>query len=238
MVYTQTGGTSYVSENVATSGWSDREWIGNVCTYARCAVPTPKEAITKLQWDMMYDDAHADWGHRDNILGETHRAVNVGIGFNGARVTFVQHFEGGAVQAIGGPVLNQNCELFLSLGKRETGIAVGAVSIAYDPPPTPKTPTQIDTLHSYCTGGGFTVHCPNSGAARILEPPPLGSHYTNLGANEVVASTWKDSPSQFTMTARMGSLLKEPGVYTVVVWRDDGGEWFSEQLIGLSLFVE
>ena len=48
---------------------------------------------------MMYDDAHADWGHRDNILGETHRAVNIGIAFNGKRTTFVQHFEGGEVEA-------------------------------------------------------------------------------------------------------------------------------------------
>ena len=238
MVYTQTGGTSYVSENIATSGWSDREWIGNVCNYARCAVPTPKEEITKHQWDMMYDDAHADWGHRDNILGETHRAVNIGIGFNGARVTFVQHFEGGAVQAIGGPVLNRNCELFLALNKRETGIAVGAVSIAYDPPPTPKTPAQIDALGRYCTGGGFTVYCPNSSAARILEPPPQGRYYTKLDANEVVANTWRDSPSQFTMTASMGSLLKTPGVYTVIVWRDNGEAWFSEQLVALSLFVK
>lgn len=240
MVYTQTGGTSYVSENVATSGWTDDEWIGNGCgLYVDCTVPTPKQAITRHQWGMMYDDAHADWGHRDNILGEPHRAVNIGIGFNGRRMTFVQHFEGGAVQVLPGmPILNQNCELFLSLGKRETGIDVGAVSIAYDPLPTPKTPAQIDALNSYCTGGGFTVHCSDSFVADILEPPPPGSYYPNLDTNQVVASRWIDSPTRFMLTARMGSLLKKPGVYTVIVWRDDGKEWWSERLIELSLFVE
>ena len=40
------------------------------------------------------------------------------------------------------------------------------------------------------------------------------------------------------MTAKMGSLLKKPGVYTVIAWRDDGGEWLSEQLVALSLFVD
>ena len=240
MVYTQTGGTSYVSENVATSGWTYDEWVANGCntSYVLCEVPTPKEVITDHQWGMMYDDAHADWGHRDNILGKTHRAVNIGIGFNGLRTTFVQHFEGGAVQADELPVLDQNDNLCLSLSKRETGTDVGGISIAYDPPPTPKTPTQIDALNRYCTGGGFTAHCPEFDAATILEPPLPGRYYSNLNANEVVASRWVDSPSHFTMAARMGSLLKKPGVYTVIVWRDDGEEWFSEKLIALSLFVE
>ena len=64
--------------------------------FVRCSVPEPAEAVIELQYLMMYDDAHADWGHRDNILRESHRAVNIGIASNGRRVTFVQHFEGGA----------------------------------------------------------------------------------------------------------------------------------------------
>ena len=239
MVYTQTGGTSYAAENAATAGWTDAQWVANSCGWhVNCTVPEPKEKITDLQWGMMYDDAHANWGHRDNILGKTHRAVSIGIGFNGRRTTFVQHFEGGAVQADGPPILDQNGKLCLSLSKRETGITVGGISIAYDPPPTPKTPTQIDALNSYCTGGGFTTHCPESAAARILEPPPLGHYYTSLDANAVVASRWIDSPDNFMVTARMGSLLQQPGVYTVVVWRDDEREELSEQLVALSLFVE
>jgi len=240
MVYTQTGGTSYASENVATSGWMYDEWAANGCntSYVRCEVPTPKEVITDHQWGMMYDDAHADWGHRDNILGKTHRAVNIGIGFNGLRMTFVQHFEGGAVQANEPPVLNQNGELCLSLGKRETGIAVGGISIVYDPPPTPKTPAQIGALNRYCMGGGFTDHCSEFDVATIREPPPPGLYYSNLNANEVVASRWIDSPSNFILRAKTGSLLKKPGVYTIIIWRDNGEEWWSEQLIALSLFVE
>ena len=52
MVYTQTGGRSYISENVATSGWTDHEWTANGCDYVRCVVPTPKEEITDHQWSM------------------------------------------------------------------------------------------------------------------------------------------------------------------------------------------
>ena len=87
---------------------------------------------------MMYDDAHADWGHRDNILGETHRFVNIGIAWNSRRVVFVQHFEGGAVTANAPPSLDENGVLRLSVTKNETGIRIGGVvSIYYDPPPMP-----------------------------------------------------------------------------------------------------
>ena len=241
MVYTQTGGTSYASENAATSGWRDLEWNAARCgsLFVRCEVPTPAAAITDHQWSMMYDDAHANWGHRDNILGESHRAVNIGVASNGRRVTFVQHFEGGAVEADGPPVLDAHRVLSLSLTKRETGVAIGGVvSIAHDPPPTPKTPVQIDTLDSYCLGGGFTTNCPDSHAARILEPPGAGYHYSNLDANEVVASSWTETADGFSFTADVWHLLAGPGVYTVVVWRDSGVRQLSEVLVELSLFVE
>ena len=178
-------------------------WLPLIHRFLNCTVLIPKEAITDHQWGIMYDDAHADWGHRDNILAKTHWAVSIGIEFNGRRITFVQHFEGGAAQADGPPVLDQTGELCLPLNKRETRI-----TIAYDPLPTPKTPTQIDALSSYCTGGGFTVHCPKSFAARILEPLPSGQYYPSLTANEVVAGRWIDSPICFMVTVRMGSLLK------------------------------
>ena len=189
MVYSQTGGTSYAGENAATSGWTDREWNAQSCgsRLVRCIAPDLAESITDHQQSMMYDDAHADWGHRDNILGESHRAVNIGVAWNGRSATFVQHFEGGAVEAVGPPFLNASGVLSLSLAKRETGVVIGrVVSIYYDPPPTPKTPAQIDTLRSYCIGGGFTTSCGDA-VARILNPPGPGRYYSNLDSNEVVA---------------------------------------------------
>ena len=186
----------------------------------------------------MYDDAHADWGHRDNILGASHRAVNIGVASNGRRVTFVQHFEGGAVEADGPPVLNANGVLSLSLAKRETGIAIGGVvGIYYDSPPTPKTPAQIDTLRSYCIGGGFTTSCGDP-VARILIPPGPGRYYSNLDSNEVVADSWNETADAFSFSANVGRLMQRPGVYTVAIWRDSSRGSLSEGLVELSLFVE
>ena len=240
MVYSQTGGTSYAGENAATSGWTDREWNAQSCgsRLVRCIAPDLAESITDHQQSMMYDDAHADWGHRDNILGASHRAVNIGVASNGRRVTFVQHFEGGAVEADGPPVLNANGVLSLSLAKRETGVVIGrVVGIYYDSSPTPKTPAQIDTLRSYCIGGGFTTSCPDP-VGRILIPPGPGRYYSNLDSNEVVADSWNETADAFSFSANVGRLMQRPGVYTVVIWRDSSRGSLSEALVELSLFVE
>ena len=240
MVYTRAGGKSYVAENTASSGWMDREWEAEDCDsfFVRCSVPEPAEAITKLQYLMMYDDAHADWGHRDNILREGHRAVNIGIASNGRRVAFVQHFEGGAALAHGPPELSSDNVLSFSMDKTEGGVRVGGVvGVYYDPPPTPKTPQQIDSLNSYCTGGGFTTSC-GGPVARILDPPRAGYHYTDLDPNEVVVDSWVETDDYFGFEVNVRGLMRLPGVYTVIVWRDTGGSQLKEVLIRLSVFVE
>ena len=137
MVYTETGGASYASENVASSGWTEREWQAENCDsfFVRCQTPSPLEEIKELQWGMMYDDADSDWGHRDNILGETHLAVNIGVASNGKRVTFVQHFEGGDVEADGPPTLTSDGTLSLSVSKPHGNVEIApTVAIYFDPP--------------------------------------------------------------------------------------------------------
>ena len=233
MVYTQTGGTSYASENAATDGWTDRQWRSSNCDsfLVDCQIPSPRDAIEDAQWAMMYDDAHADWGHRDNILGTSHRAVNIGVAFNGRRTTFIQHFEGGVVEADGPPVLSSSGRLSLEVAKRETGISVWqGVSVSYDPPPTPKTPAQIDALDSYCTGGGFTTLCPRS-FAQILVPAGDGFFYSSLDPNQVVANSWNETDTRFSFSADMGHLMRRPGVYTVLIFERDTEEVLVEQAI-------
>ena len=180
MVYSQTGGTSYVAENAASGGWTDQEWEEASCgsLLVSCSVPHPATAISELQRLMMYDDADADWGHRDNILGKSHRAVNIGIATNRKRVTFVQHFEGGAAVALASPTLSTDNRLSFEVAKQEPEMSIGGVvSIYYDPLPIPRTPEQIDRLDSYCLGGGFTTQC-GEPVARVLRPLPPEPGYS------------------------------------------------------------
>ena len=237
MVYSNTGGTSYVAENSASSGWTLRRWREENCDsfLVRCSVPNPKEAIEELQWGMMYDDAHADWGHRDNILGERHRAVNIGVAYNGRRVTFFQHFEGGDVVAVRRPTLSSDGKLNLSVSKLLPGLGIGKiVSIYYDPPLMPMTPAQIDALDSYCTGGGPTSDC-GEPVARVLKPPGEGRFYAGLDANEVLADEWNEDDVFFNFTASLGSLAERPGIYTVGVWRASGTTTLDEQILVLTV---
>ncbi len=238
MVYSETGGSSYVAENVAASGWTQREWSAKNCGAwtVNCLVPTVKDAITEAQYGMMYDDAHASWGHRDNILRETHRAVSLGIASNGRRIIFVQHFEGGDAVAPKPPVLSSDGRLTFTVSKVAGGIDIGpVVTVSYDPPPTPKTPEQIDRTKSYCVGGGFRETCLDAAAVRILKPPPSGSYYPSLDNNEVVADEWSETPTEFRFSADLGSLADAPGIYTVSIWRAGSGLLLTDVLVELSV---
>ncbi len=237
MVYTQTGGAIYASENVASSGWTEREWQVENCDsfFVRCQTPSPLEEIKELQWGMMYDDADSDWGHRDNILGETHLAVNIGVASNGKRVTFVQHFEGGNVEADGPPTLTSDGTLSLSVSKPHGNVEIApTVAIYFDPVPSPKTPEQIGTLHSYCVGGGFSTQCGDP-AIRVIKPAAPGRYYSSLPSNTVIADEWVETDMSFRLTASVGGLVNKPGVYTVTVWRDSDTDRLTEVLLELSI---
>ena len=238
MVYSELGGTSYVSENV---GWRGYE---SDCDSPRvnCPILDPRENLEHLHNGMMYDDAASNWGHRDTIIESTHRVVNIGIGFNGLQLYFVQHFEGGKVRADGLPTLTSNGNLTLSLTKAEQGIRISSpsdgsgsvVGVYHEPLPTPKTPAQIAGLGRYCVGGGFTERCGDV-AFRILEPLADGWEYTGLADNEIVASRWRETSDGFELRARLGSLT--PGVYTINVWQNDGGDRLTEELLQLSVYL-
>lgn len=237
MVYTETGGTSYVAENAAFDGWTSDRWRERQCDalLVVCTLPVPDDAVREAQWGMMYDDAHSDWGHRDTILGPTHRSVNLGIAWNGRLLTFAQHFEGGDVEG-SGLALTSDGRLSLSLRKRAPGVEIaGVVSVYYDPVPVPRSPAEIGVLESYCVGGGFTTDC-GQPIARVLAPPGAGRFYPDLEPGEIVASVWRETALEFELRAELGALVGEPGVYTVQVWRDSGRAALTESLLQLSAY--
>src|SRR5207245_6071189 len=53
----------------------------------------PYNEIKDSEYNMVYQDASSDWGHRDNILDPNHTNVNFGIVFDNNRFYFVEHFE-------------------------------------------------------------------------------------------------------------------------------------------------
>lgn len=51
------------------------------------------EGILNANYDMMFDDAHANWGHRDNIVNPSHESVSIGISYDSGELVIVQDFE-------------------------------------------------------------------------------------------------------------------------------------------------
>lgn len=215
MLYTQAGGTGVVAENAAwqTRGSQDCDQPTVVCGDIDVA-----SAIETLQWSMVYDDAHANWGHRDTILDPIYDTVNIGIAFTDSHVTYYQHFEYTRLTHETVPNLTDG---ILRLWVRpRTGLEIGPIGVYYDPLPTPKRPEEIARLTAYCVGGGFTDHCENiEPITRVLAPPPPGSYYADLGPEDVVAQTWNlQTDGSITIEADLRQFTTVSGVYTVLLF--------------------
>ncbi len=226
MVYSTMGGTSYAFENVATSGWTKAQWEDSGCDRSslNCTITRPRQGIEQTHDAMVYDDAESNWGHRDNILQVSHRAVSIGIASNDRQVAFVQHFEGGHVLAVERPSISAGV-LTLDLKKVTYLDSVfPVIGVFVDPIPTPKTSAEISFLRSYCPGGGFVETCNSDVFARILQPAPPDQYYIDLLSNEIEASIWEETEEGLTVEADLSGLITGDAVYTVAVWADGEDE--------------
>ena len=90
--YTKMGGIGHVGENIAATHM--------YCPTYSCVSSSfdAREEIQGMQYAMMYDDAHADWGHRDNIIDPDHTHVNFGLAYDDDNLYFVQHFESNVIE--------------------------------------------------------------------------------------------------------------------------------------------
>ena len=51
-----------------------------------------EDALHLMMYQMVYDDADYDWGHRDNVLNEDYSRVSIGVASDEVRVYLVQDF--------------------------------------------------------------------------------------------------------------------------------------------------
>ena len=121
MRYTLAGGKGSVAENAA--------WLFN------SGGLSPVKAISKLEHDMMYDDASSNWGHRDNILNAFHNKVNIGIAYDSNNVYIVQDFED---DYISWSMLSLSNQVLMQGTILKAGESISQVAIYFDNP-TPLT---------------------------------------------------------------------------------------------------
>lgn len=53
---------------------------------------TARDALSRLMYEMVYDDSAYSWGHRDQILNKDYRRVSVGMAYDRGRLYLVQDF--------------------------------------------------------------------------------------------------------------------------------------------------
>ena len=112
-------------------------------------------------------------GHRANILGTSHKKVNIGLAWNTYNLMAYQHFEGDYVEYTVLPKIEDGDLSFDGQVKNDAIFGVGQfypVLVNYDPPPHDLTRGQIS--RTYCYDPGRPV-------AFLRKPLLAGGRYTS-----------------------------------------------------------
>lgn len=218
MTYTRFGGSGSVAQNVATSGYDEED--ANTCRVgiARCTPVNPVDAIDRVQYSMMYDDAHADWGHRDNIIDKHHTHVSLGIAYDDYFFAFVQNFENNYVDWEMPITYDASAGDVSMRGTLLEGVTVSSINIFYDPLPS----EQVYAQHrddSFYDLGQF--------AAIVVEPPPPGAYYEETDEFVLVTGEeWRIDDQNCDISFSVDRVYERfgEGAYTVVMWAEKGDD--------------
>jgi len=204
MTYTKYGGLGAVEQNIATA----------LCNGFACAL-NPMDQIKTAEYEMMYDDASSNWGHKDNILDPHHTSVSLGISYNDNTFVIVQNFENNYIDFTQPITYNSGMVRFSGIipeGK------IDNIEIDYDKLPTPAIYQQNKQATSYTTGTQIAV---------VAKPLPWGQYYQNtLGSPIIIANQWSEQGSSVMISFDAGKIITKPGVYDVLVWLDVNGQTF------------
>jgi uncharacterized protein YkwD len=216
MRYTIAGGTGSVEENVAYVQFTGRF----------TSTSAVESALNQMEYDMVYNDAAHQNGHRFNILDPYHNMVSIGIAYDSNFVYLVQDFENKYITWSVQPALSANGQVVFSGGFNMSS-QIQLIQVFYDTPPQPLTPNQLSNspyAGSYDEGTFLGA----------VVPPG----YTVQGGATITASIWNLGSDQFTIAFNMNSLVKSHGVgvYTLyVAFAPTGGK--QETFTSLSFFV-
>lgn len=195
MRYTLAGGKGSVGENCA--------WWRSTGTI------DPFEAIERLSWGMVYDDAGSDWGHRDNLLGPHHNRVSIGIAWDSNNLFLVQDFEDyyfakAEVDQIGS-------EIELEYTSTKSDWKPEQIAIYYDPLPVP---LSVEVLSNPPYDDGYDQ---GTFVGAVL---PEG--YYIIKGITITAEVWSSRGSEFRVKFDLSKAYQRgEGVYTLLIWESN-----------------
>lgn len=204
MTYTRYGGLGAVEQNVATA----------LCQGFACTM-NPMNQIRTAEYEMVYDDASSNWGHRNNILDPHHTSVSVGIAYNDNTFAIVQNFENNYIDFTQ-PITYNNGIVSFSGNLMEGRI--DNIEVDYDSLPSPAIYQQNKLATSYTTGTPVAI---------VDKPLPWDQYYQNsLGYPVIIANTWSENGNRVDISFDASSIMTKPGVYDILVWLDFNGQTF------------
>lgn len=191
MRYTLAGGKGAVAENIAA--------------YLRGSPSDLKTALKALEFDMMYDDAASNWGHRDNILNPFHNEVSIGISHGNGQLHFVEDFIDNYANWATFTVTQNQVTMIGSLSKQ---VSLSQIDIFYDNLPSNLTADQLDNspYQGSYTQGTFTG----------MALPPNYQSQQGIGIT-ITAQTWVQSALTFQTKFDLSQIFNAygKGVYTI-----------------------
>ncbi len=178
VTYTKLGGRGSVDENISVTT--------AYCPSLNCNPNSfdPLKQINESEYDMMYNDAGSNWGHRDNILDPEHTSVNIGIAYDDEKFYFVEHFENNIVnwQTI---KLDGN-QLHL-VGNIPSGYSLFQIDVFADPNPESLTKFALNNEQPYNLG----YYDQGEFVGVMLPRPAAHSHYPECSQGKAILDTSK-----------------------------------------------
>ncbi|RMF32250.1 MAG: CAP domain-containing protein [Candidatus Nitrosothermus koennekii] len=222
--YFQYGGEGEVRENAGFIGYMDN--------YEKCASGIlicekvdPMEALERLEYVMVYDDASSNWGHRDNILDNWHNKVSIGIAYDDYFLALVQHFENDYIDWEERTLDHNDFIIWKGSIKVPAGLSFDSDTLFingyYDPFPTKLNNTQLNNLPNCYTYGGGTL-C-NTDIVEVIMPElPLGYEYTDDVNTFSLSMAKTENSNKVDFTIKFKPSLDEEGLYTYVLYMETG----------------
>nr|MBA3750516.1 hypothetical protein [Nitrosopumilus sp.] len=231
MLYSKLGGYGKLRQNVAV--------IGDPYFYSKCISGeieckkiNPFKTLNLLEDIMVYNDAHAKWHHRYNILDNYSTHVSLGIAYDDYSFALVQNFENNYIN-FSNPIVTENSDNHVKIsGTLLNNTRFHSIEIYYDNLPSNsfyekyKDPNQyqpgklIATVKA-ATNIGFDTGISNSS----LEKNSSNIFLSNIIMLKPIQESYFYSGNTQTISIEFDilSLIKENklGVYTIVIVLED-----------------
>ena len=236
MLYSNFEGTGKLRQNVAVIG---DFYYYNKCISGEidCKKIDPFRTISLLEDIMVYNDAHADWHHRYNILDKYSTNVSLGIAYNDYFFTIVQNFENNYI-SFSKPIIMNNLTKHIEIaGKILNNTTFHNIEIYYDSIPTNAFYQKYKDPNVYQPGNlvgavkeatkiGFAIGDGNyntlmeNNQNNISSPILLLSNITTINP---IVEKYSKNDNIFDLVFDLSPFIKEygKGVYTIMIILED-----------------